>query len=246
MALMAILSRAIITVKLLLRQLTPGINTAPATEDHVMNDPMSDSAQEGLALALIALSARLITHDGEETPREYAAFCDLFPMPHASADSVREHFDNALAMSTPYPLFARHLRVLTEETPALRPVILKRFFALAAADKPLNLEELRFLHSVADILGVSEAAFDHLAQSHIGVPTHDPIALMNMPKGATGRELREQYHLQLQAFHPDRIALWQQEASTPREQSWLAMMKERAAALNHAYETLRSTRQFRH
>lgn len=191
-----------------------------------------------LSMAIIGLSARLIRSDGRETPEEYQAFCHEFPMPETESSKVRRLYNEAAEGNSSPAFYGRCIASLYPDDQELGKHILRRLFAIAAVDRPINLTELRFLREAAEAMRLPNIVLQHLCRDFMGCKGQSPYEVIGVRKHVSADGLKEAYRRQLRACHPDKMLQQEGPLKDGVEQEWVSLMSHRAASLTAAYDQI--------
>lgn len=198
----------------------------------------SDAQIDRLAFqhAVTALAAKLVIVDGAADTRELDAFAMLFPFEGASAATQRALFTkHAQDVSSPVQ-FAR--QILGMQVHAVqREELLRRLVMLAASDGVPNAQEIEWLRGVSVALEVPMQTFRALILKELNV-ARSPFEVLGVSRRASEEETRARYLQQVRALHPDQYAASGASVET------LALLNERLATVNRAFETVMMERGF--
>lgn len=191
------------------------------------------------SVAMIALSAKMAKADGIVTPDEVVAFQEIFEIPNKEAQNVSRLYNLAKQDVAGFESYASKMAILCgsgeDNCPVLED-ILDGLFHIAKADGVLHEKEQSFLARVAEIFRVDEAHFERIIARHTYETSHDPYAVLGLPKDATLETIKKHYHRLVADAHPDRLIA----RGVPEE--FLAIANSRMAALNTAFAAIEKER----
>ena len=193
-----------------------------------------DATREiAFTIATVALAAKMAKSDGAVCAREKAAFAELFRFDPAERANVERVFDLATRSTAGFEAYAGQLASMFEPgAPALEE-LLDCLFHIARADGNLRAEEVAFLAAVAKIFGISENAFESLAEAQRDPATADPYRVLGIAADASEEQARAAWRQLVRDHHPDRLT----GAGMPQE--FVALANERLAAINVAWAAVR-------
>lgn len=188
--------------------------------------------QVGFTIALIALAAKMAKADGVVTEREIEAVRRLFVVPDSERANVARLFNIAKRDIAGFESYARRIRMLQQDEPALLEDVVDGLFVIAAADGFIHARELAFLERVAEIFGLAEAAFERIAARHVAGDAFDPFVVLGIARGTPPAEVRRHYRRLVTENHPDKMMA----RGVPAEAIRLA--NDRLAVINAAYDRI--------
>ncbi|WGF90705.1 TerB family tellurite resistance protein [Marinivivus vitaminiproducens] len=226
-----------------------------AIEDERDPEGMADippygDAQEtrkvAFATAVIVLAAKLAKVDGAVTREEIRAFKRHFPIQDDEVGGVAAIYDQAKTSAQGFEPYARQVAVLFGNAPTVLEELLHGLFRIAAADGRPNAAELRYLASVAGILGFGPIGFARMharfmagqqqEQRQRPADAPDSYAVLGLPTSATVDEIKATYRRLVREHHPDRLIA----QGMPEE--FVAQANRSLAAINAAYDEIAKRR----
>ena len=171
---------------------------------HYLARPGSDS-RHVLAVALIALGAKMTKADGVTTVDEKQAFFALLDIPASERHNVERLFNLARRDVAGFEIYASQIGEIFRGKPERKSDILSGLFKIAGADGVIHEAELAFLARVNEIFGLGNAEFDALMERAIRTGS-DPYRILGIEENAPVRKVRQRYHELARAAHPDRLA----------------------------------------
>jgi DnaJ like chaperone protein len=184
------------------------------------------------AMALVALSAKIARADGAADDAEFAAFERFFSVPASEAVRVRMIYDLAKQDVAGFEHYLTRVSKLYQDEPAVLEDVLDCLFHVAASDGVAHPRELALLESAAKAFAIEAAAFRRMKAAHLGHDRDDPWIAFGLEPGASPATVRERYRTLMKEHHPDALIARGVPANLVR------IAEARAAALNHAYETI--------
>ncbi|MEO1199689.1 MAG: TerB family tellurite resistance protein [Pseudomonadota bacterium] len=187
-------------------------------------------------IALVALSAKMAKADGVVTQSEADAFRDLLDVPDEDLDNLRRVFDLTKHDVAGFDGYARQIRDLFKDEPALLEDVLDGLFHIAKADGAVHEAELVYLEMVADIFGFDPQAFLRIKARHVHDGPLNPYLVLGVHESMAFDDIRRAYRTLVQEHHPDRMIA----RGVPEEAIRIAT--ERLQAINEAYAEIERLR----
>jgi len=184
----------------------------------------------GFTAAVIGLAAKMAKADGEATEAELFAAAQVFRPPPGEEAAFRRAFNLAKQTVLGFESYARQIGRKYRARPCLLEDVLDGLFQIAAADGP---RELAYLAAVAEHFGFSEIEFRRIKATNLGPDAGDPYAVLGLLPGATLDEVRSAWRRLAAENHPDRMT----QRGAP--EAFVAIAKEKSAAINAAYSAIR-------
>ncbi len=183
-------------------------------------------------IAVIALGAKMAKADGLVTRDEVAAFRQVFHIPKNAEKQAAYVFNLARQDVAGYEIYAKTIaRMFQKGSPALENMI-EGLFHIAIADGRYHPGEDDFIHEVARIFGVDEAAFRGLRTRFVPNAEADAYDVLGVTPDMSLIEIRKVWRKKVRDTHPDRIIA----QGMPEEAITLAT--KRMIALNEAWEEI--------
>jgi len=184
------------------------------------------------SMALIALSAKIAKADGAAEDAEFEAFRRFFEAPAAEASRVRMIYDLAKQDIAGFEHYVEQVARLYDDDPRVLEDVLDCLFHVAASDGVAHPRELEMLERAAAAFGLPAAAFRRLKAIHLGHDKDDPWLSLGLEPGVDEETVRARYRALMKENHPDALIARGVPANLAR------IAEARAAALNHAFETI--------
>lgn len=182
-------------------------------------------------IAVIALSAKMAGADGAVSPRELAAFAEVFRTAPEEADNVERIFNLAKQDVAGYEAYADQIARLLEDDRKLLQHVLEGLMYVAASDETLHPREDKFLEEVARRFGFSDSEFRFFRARF--VKDHDnPYDALRLTPDASDAEVKAQYRKLVRDNHPDRLM------ANGVAAEFIDLANRKLAAINAAYETI--------
>jgi len=188
-------------------------------------------------IGVVALGAKLAKADGAVSRAEVDAFQRVFRVEPDEIDNVARVFNQAKRDVAGFDFYARQIAGLFDPASPVLEELLGSLFVIAAADGPVDEAELVFLKDVAGIFGFERTAFERIRAAHMVGRDCDPFDVLGLPCGAPDDQVRSAYVRLARAHHPDRLIA----EGMPSE--FIDVANRQMAAINTAYERIRSARQ---
>jgi DnaJ like chaperone protein len=200
-------------------------------------DPCSpDHGDMDFAAAVVALAAKMAKADGRSTLDEAAAFRAAFPI---SPDD-RPMFDRLfkLAQETVHGFegYAKRIGRRYVAKPCLLEDVLDILFSVAIADGAITPSEETYLARVAELFGFTETEFARLSAPYFPDRAPDPYSIIGVEISASDEDIRKAWMRLMGDNHPDTFIA----RGAPAD--FVKAAHEKAAAINAAYEAIKSSR----
>jgi DnaJ like chaperone protein len=199
-------------------------------EDHALG------RETAFTIAVIALGAKMAKADGAVTPEEIRAFKEVFQVPPGEEEHVARVFNQARRDSAGFEHYARQVARMFRDNPAVLEKLLDGLFHIASADKVADAREIAFLREVATIFGFDAETFERIRAAHLGRDEADPYLILGVPHDAPDEQIRASWRRLVREHHPDRLTA----QGLPEE--FVALANDRLAAINAAYDSIKSRR----
>ncbi|MCY4311431.1 MAG: TerB family tellurite resistance protein [Rhodospirillaceae bacterium] len=161
--------------------------------------------QIAFTTAVIVLGAKMAKADGVVTRDEVAAFKEVFHVPPGDAKNVGRLFDIAKKDAAGYEPYARQLKDMFMDQPAMLDALLDALFHIAKADGTYHPGERMWLKKVSDLFGFDSDDFRRIEAKHTVRPQDDPYAVLGIEPTATDEEARSAWRAQVREHHPDKL-----------------------------------------
>lgn len=214
---------------------------------HAVDRYRATQAEEGEAdptktiaftIGVIVLSAKMAKADGVVTRDEVDAFKKVFRVPAHETANVAKVFNQARRDSAGFEPYARQLAGMFRDNPVVLEELLDCLAYIAEADGALHDEEKKFLHDVAGIFGLDQAAFERATSAKFDPEHADPYQLLGVAREASEDQIKSAYRTLVRENHPDRLMA----QGVPEE--FIEVANAKLAAINAAYETIQKDRGF--
>ncbi len=195
--------------------------------------------QVAFTAGVIVLAAKMAKADGEVSEEEIRAFREAFhPIlrNEVKEAEVARIFNAAKEDSQGFEPYARQLAEMFSGNPAVLEELLSCLFLIAKADNVYHPKENEYLEKVAEIFGLSEAAFRRVRAAH-GVDKPDPYSVLGVERDISDDELKTKYRELVRAHHPDTLIA----QGVPQE--FVDTANEQLAVINDAYDRIRKERE---
>ena len=192
--------------------------------------------QIAFTTAVIVLGAKMAKADGVVTRDEISAFREVFQVPHGDVKQVARLFDIAKQDAAGFEPYARQLRDMFRDEPAILEALLDALFHIAKADGQYHPSEKMWLEDVAALFGFSEADFRRIEAKHTVRPEDDPYRILGLEPDAGDDEVRSVWRAQIREHHPDKLIA----EGLPQE--FIDAANEHMAKINAAWDTIRKER----
>lgn len=192
--------------------------------------------QAAVAIAVIALSAKMAKADGVVSRAEVDAFCRIFTIPKGEERNVSRVYNLAKRDVAGFEAYARDVARLLSDDPDMLEAVLDGLFDIAKADGAVHERELAYLARIADLFGFDEHAFARIRARHVITDGIDPFLVLDADPSWDYDRLRKQYRRLVSDNHPDRLIAH----GVPEE--FICIANDRLAAINNAWEQVERVR----
>lgn len=197
--------------------------------------PKPPSKQLAFTIAFVGLAAKMAKADGVAVEVETQAFERCFYVPPEERANVDRVYRLASQDVAGYEVYAERISRLLADDPHLLRDVFECLFNIAAADGILHEGEEAFLRTVADKFGLDERDYRSIRSLFVRDPT-SPYEVLGVDPGISDEELKERRMALVRENHPDRLA------SQGVPQEFLVLADRKLAAINAAYDAIRSER----
>ena len=186
-------------------------------------------------IAVIALGAKMAKADGHVTRDEVTAFREVFHISRAAEPQAARVFNLARQDVAGFDTYARRIKAMFgAETQTLND-LMEGLFHIALADGEYHPNEDDFLHTVAEIFGLSERDFRALRVRFVKDADPDPYDVLGVPPDTPFEEVRAAWRALVRETHPDRMVA----RGVPEEA--VKMAEKRLIAINKAWEEIHAS-----
>jgi len=189
-------------------------------------------------IAVIVLGAKMAKADGHVTQEEIRAFKEVFKVPPEELDNVARVFNQAKRDSAGFEVYARQIAGMFRDSPAMLEEMLWCLAHIARADGMVHPAEAHFLHRVAEIFGLDEAAFERVTaiRDAAGPGDADPYKVLGVARTADNDMIKAAHRSLVRENHPDRLIA----QGMPEE--FVATANQKLAAINAAWDRIKTER----
>lgn len=208
------------------------------SEEDGSNTP-DPSRSVAFTIAVIVLAAKMAKADGVVSRTEVETFKRVFRIPPEELRAVGRIFDKARNDAVGFEPYARQVARMFKGRRAVLEELIEGLFRIAEADGRLHQAELRYLHQVATLFGLSEVEFDRIKAGHVqatGVPESDPYAILGVPADADAQTIKAAHRRLVREHHPDLLI------AQGMPQEFIDVATEKVAVINAAYDRIRAQR----
>lgn len=184
-------------------------------------------------IAVVALSAKMAKADGLVTRDEVTAFREVFVIAADDEAGAARVFNLARTDIAGYQDYARRIRAMFHDDPAVLCDLMEGLFHIATADGVYHPSEDRFLETVAEIFGLDELQFRALRARFVPDAAPDPYTVLGVTPDMTAEDIRRVWRQLVRDTHPDRMLA----RGVPEEAVRLA--ERRLVDINRAWEEIR-------
>ncbi|NNF77420.1 MAG: molecular chaperone DjiA [Rhizobiales bacterium] len=160
--------------------------------------------QVAFTIGVIALGAKMAKADGVVSQAEITAFKQVFTVRDEELPNVARVFNLAKQDVAGYDAYARRLARLFKAKPEVLETVLDGLFHISKADDVVHPAELEYLHSVAEIFGISDECFSRIKARHL-IEDMNPYMVLGIGPEASNIEIKEWYRKLVREIHPDKL-----------------------------------------
>lgn len=188
------------------------------------------------AIAVIALGAKMAKADGRVTRDEVTAFREVFHIPQGEEPQAARVFNLARQDITGFETYARSIATMFRDNGAVLEDILEGLFFISIADGEYHMKEDEFIHTVANIFGLTERRFRTLRTRYAPDAPPDAYDVLGVDPGTPIEDIRKAWRRAVRETHPDQMM----SRGVPEEAINLATRK--LIAINRAWEDISTGR----
>jgi DnaJ like chaperone protein len=183
-------------------------------------------------IAVIALGAKMAKADGQVTRDEVTAFREVFHIPEGAEAQAARVFNLARQDVAGFDDYARRIGAMFASDSSVLCDLMDGLFHIAVADGHYHPKEDDFLHQVAGIFGMDDAAFRRVRARFVADAAPDPYEVLGVAQGAPMDEVRAAWRQLVRETHPDAMIA----RGLPEEA--VKMAEKRLIVLNRAWEEI--------
>lgn len=195
--------------------------------------PADDATRKAsFTIGVIVLGAKMAKADGTVTPDEIQAFRRVFKTPPEEEKNVARLFNQAKRDTRGFEAYARQLARILADAPDVKEEVIDCLFEIAIADGEVHPKEEEFLAEVARHMGISEADFVRIRETHMGPDERDPYTVLGVGRDASDDEIKAHYRDLARHNHPDKLMA----EGLPEEA--IEVANQKLARINAAYDEI--------
>lgn len=193
------------------------------------------------AIAVVVLTAKLAKCDGPVVRAEIDAFKHNFRIPPQSVRDIGRLFDQARDSAEGFEPYADQLGEAFSAHRGVLEDVLVALFAIARADRPINMAETEFLARVHQGFRLNRAAWERATGAHTQrarpmMDEDDPYTVLGVAMTASDEEVHLAWRQLMRENHPDSLAA----RGVPPE--FIARASEKVARMNAAWDRIKRER----
>lgn len=195
--------------------------------------------QQLFSIGVVVLSARLAKCDGPVNRLEIDGFKRHFRVPTDAAAEIGRLFDQARDSNEAVEPLARQMGEAFADNRLVLEDVLAALFAIARADKPVNLRETEFLQQICHSFGLGRDSWERAsgaAPRRGHDDGEDPYAVLGVARDASTDVLRATWKQLMRENHPDSLA----SRGVPPE--FIARAGDKVARINAAWDRIKRER----
>jgi DnaJ-domain-containing protein 1 len=164
--------------------------------------------QREIYICTFAMLSKLVASDGDISRKELLLIDHLMRETLKMNDERRQFvtkvFNLARKSPTSFEEFARRYRVALKKKPQMYEWLIDVLLRISLADEVLAKEELDFLSSACNVLGVSEERFSEI-RSRYAVKDGASYGVLGLSSSVSFEEVRERYEELLRSYDVERL-----------------------------------------
>jgi DnaJ like chaperone protein len=195
--------------------------------------------QQMFTIGVVVLSAKLAKCDGPVNRLEIDSFKRHFRVPAEAAREIGRLFDQARDSDEDYAPLVGEMGAAFADNRLVLEDVLAALFAIARADKPVNLRETEFLQRVCQGFGLGQESWERASSgaARRGQDEgEDPYAVLGVTRETTPEALRAAWKQLMRENHPDSLA----SRGVPAE--FIARAGDKVARINAAWDRIKKER----
>ncbi len=192
--------------------------------------------QVGFSVAMIALSAKMAKADGVVTEDEIKAFQQIFDIPADEFNHVSKLYNLAKQDVAGYHVYARRIRRLFPEDPAILEDVMNGLFHIAKADGLVHENEMLFMDDIAGIFEIETREYERIRLRHVEPEDGNPYIFLDADSSWGDEQLKSHYRTLIKENHPDRFIA----RGLPAE--FVSIANERLSQINQAWDLVKLER----
>ena len=183
-------------------------------------------------IAVIGLGAKMAKADGLVTRDEVAAFREIFHIPKRDEEQAARVFNLARQDVAGYEVYAKTIAGMFKSDDIALENLIEGLFYIAVADGHYHPSENDYVHTVAKMFGLNEAAFRGLRTRFVPDAPPDAWDVLGVTPEMSLEAIRKIWRAKIRETHPDRLMAH----GLPEEAITLAT--KHMIALNEAWEVI--------
>ena len=189
-----------------------------------------------VAIAVVALGAKMAKADGQVTRDEVTAFREVFHIAAQDEAGAARVFNLARQDVAGFEEYASRIRRMFEGHTQTLTDLVEGLFHIALADGQYHPNEDAFLNRVAEIFDLPEADYRSLRARFVPGADPDPYAVLGVDPDTPLPEIRKAWRKLVRDNHPDALVA----RGLPEEARIIA--EKRMVDINRAWETVSGKR----
>ncbi len=202
----------------------------------------NEEAQLVFFTAAFSMLAKISKADGRVVPEEIA-IVDGFMKNELQLDAntqetAKNIFRQAIHSPSSFDDFANQFYMIFKFQPHVMDLMMDILFRVSMADGKMDPGEEAMLQNAARIFRFSQAKYQQFVSTYLPQADGRDYAVLKLDKTATDAEIKKQYRILVNEYHPDKI----QSKGLPEE--FVKLANDKFIEVQNAYENIKKERGF--
>jgi DnaJ like chaperone protein len=164
--------------------------------------------QREIYICTFAMVSKLVSSDGDISKKELLLIDHLMretlKLNEERRQFVTRVFNLARRCPTSFEEFARRYKMALKKKPQMYEWLIDVLFRISLADEVLAKEEMNYLTSACNVLGISKEKFEEI-RSRYAVNDGESLGVLGLSSNASFEEARERYEELLRSYDVERL-----------------------------------------
>ncbi len=202
----------------------------------------NEEAQLVFFTAAFSMLAKISKADGRVVPEEIAIvegfMKNELQLDAEAQETAKNIFRQAIHSPSSFEDFARQFYMIFKFQPHVMELMLDVLFRVSMADGKMVAGEETMLQNAARIFQFSQEKYQQFVSTYLPQADGRDYAVLKLDKTATDAEIKKQYRLLVNEYHPDKI----QSKGLPEE--FVKLANDKFIEVQTAYENIKKERGF--
>jgi len=189
--------------------------------------------QQIFVISLIILTAKLAKADGHVSKEELIAVKNKLKIPDNEIQQVSKIFNKAKEDSLGYEPYAKQIRQIYNNNPAVLDEVINILFYIAEADGKVSHSEIVMIENIAKIFGMNKSQFEGIKESRKSSDKLNPYIVLGCNSNDDLASIRKKYLKLSKEHHPDVLM----NKGVPQEV--IEESKKKMRAINSAFDQIK-------